>query len=288
MQEFHVFVGEGIERYELPSAKAEWAPGRKWGDVSALLTPAWITKQAVMRWRQGAYEGQFGSAVTSLIDEVTFCLLSGFGIRAEIARAAFTRLRDEGCLGSTPEPMVIQTLLEQPLGIEGRQVRYRFPRIRAQYISGAIRYLNSVEIARNDVDLRRQLMAIRGIGPKTASFIVRNYLASDKVAIIDIHLLRAGRISGIFPGSLDLPRDYALLETWFLSFAAACRVPAGVLDIAIWETMRIISPKRLAAAAAANASLYTSDDGERARHDCRRTSSPSATGAGFSNGWQFE
>ncbi len=287
MQEFHVVVGDRLERYELPSADAEWSPGRKWGNAAVLLTPAWITKQAMMRWRQGAYEGQFGSDATSLVDEVTFCLLSGFGVRAEIARAAFTRLRDEGCLRSAPDPMAIQRLLESPLDVDGRRVRYRFPRVRAQYIAGAIEYLESLKIAQTDTDLRRQLMGIRGIGPKTASFIVRNHLASDKVAIIDIHLLRAGRISGIFPRKLYLPRDYGALEQWFLSFAAASRVPAGVLDIAIWETMRIISPRRLAAAAAVNASLYASDDHVMTRHDCDRANLPSATEAELSHGWQF-
>lgn len=34
------------------------------------------------------------------------------------------------------------------------------------------------------------------IGPKTASWIVRNYRKSDCVAIIDIHIHRAGLLAG--------------------------------------------------------------------------------------------
>ena len=46
------------------------------------------------------------------------------------------------------------------------------------------------------VALRDWLLAIPGIGPKTASWIVRNRTGSSAVAIIDVHILRAGTSAG--------------------------------------------------------------------------------------------
>lgn len=267
MQAFHIAIEDGIECVELPAADAEWAAGCRWGDAAVLLTPSWIAKQAHMRWRQGAYDGHFGGEVTSLRSEVVFCLLSGFGIRAEVARAAYHQLADAGALMGTPDAGTIRNVLEQPLDVAGRKVRYRFPRVRAEYLHGALRVLSSITPAQDGVALRWQLLQIKGIGPKTASFIVRNHLLSDEVAILDIHLIRAGQIARIFPRHLRLPSDYMKLETRFLAFAAACGVPASILDIAIWDIVRGISLTRLARADAMNASLWTSDGRDEARHD---------------------
>lgn len=288
MQAFHIAVGDGIERVVLPAADAEWAAGSRWGDAAVLLTPSWIAKQAHMRWRQGAYDGHFGRQVTSLRDEVVFCLLSGFGIRAEVARAAYHKLRDVGALVETPAAGRIREVLEQPLDVAGRKVRYRFPRVRAEYLQGALRILSSLAPAQDGITLRRQLLQIKGIGPKTASFIVRNHLLSDEVAILDVHLIRAGQIARIFPRHQRLPSDYMALEARFLAFATACGVPASILDIAIWDIVRGISLTRLARADAMNASLWTSDAKAEARQDRIPVDSRTESAAGgATNGRQF-
>ncbi|MBN9458127.1 MAG: hypothetical protein J0I54_15955 [Bosea sp.] len=280
MQAFHIAAEHGIERVELPAADAEWIAGCRWGDAAVPLTPSWIAKQAHMRWRQRAYEGFFGGEVTSLRGEVAFCLLSGFGIRAEVARAAYHKLTDMGVLEGMPDAATIREVLEQPLDVGGRKVRYRFPRVRAEYLHGALRVLSSITPAQNGIALRRQLLQIKGIGPKTASFVVRNHLLSDEVAILDIHLIRAGQIARIFPRNLRLPSDYMKLEARFLAFAAACGVPASILDIAIWDIMRGISLTRLARADAMNASLWTGDDDDQARHDQAQVDSRTESAGG--------
>jgi thermostable 8-oxoguanine DNA glycosylase len=80
-------------------------------------------------------------------------------------------------------------------------------------------------------------MALPGVGPKTASWIVRNHLGSDAVAIIDVHLLRAGVIAGVFDPRWSASRDYFLLEDLFLAWADHGGVSAAALDAVVWADM---------------------------------------------------
>jgi thermostable 8-oxoguanine DNA glycosylase len=66
---------------------------------------------------------------------------------------------------------------------------------------------------------------------------VRNHLGSDAVAIIDIHIQRAGVIAGVFDRRWQPGRDYDLMETLFLAWAAEGGVNAGDLDAVIWSDM---------------------------------------------------
>lgn len=84
-------------------------------------------------------------------------------------------------------------------------------------------------------------MGLRGIGPKTASWIVRNHLGADDVAILDVHITRACVAAGVFPEDADPRRDYFGLETRFLAFCAAIDEPARRLDAIMWDCMRRIS-----------------------------------------------
>lgn len=82
------------------------------------------------------------------------------------------------------------------------------------------------------------MLAFKGIGPKTASWIVRNHLGSDEVAILDIHVIRAGRLIGLFGGKENVQRHYQAMEDKFLLFARRIGVPASCLDIIMWRQMR--------------------------------------------------
>ena len=88
------------------------------------------------------------------------------------------------------------------------------------------------------LDLRRKLLELEGVGPKTASWIVRNLLGTDEVAILDIHVLRACQAMQLFPDAVSLPRDYVPLEKRFLAFASAIAVRASILDMVMWVEMR--------------------------------------------------
>ena len=256
MQRIDIVVGNEIQSVGLPSPESEWMPGLRWGDASLLLTPAWIAKHAHMRWRQGKYLGLFGRRYNSLTEELVFCLLSGFGVKAEVAAAAFRALGQAGLFERELTVAEIEDVLRRPARLEdGRSVRYRFPRVRARYLEGALKVAPSLEHLDDGLLLRDHLLAINGIGPKTAAFIARNHLGCDRVAILDIHLLRAGQIARIFPSQINLAKEYSTLEQRFLQFADEAAVPASILDMSIWEMMRLIPAKRLAAANSANKAL---------------------------------
>jgi N-glycosylase/DNA lyase len=139
-------------------------------------------------------------------------------------------------------------LLQEPLSVAGhsRPLRYRFPRQRAHRIAGALRVLASDEPPNEPRAMREWLRAVPGIGPKTASWIVRNVTASSEVAIIDIHIRRAGVAIGCFLPRWRLPRDYGKFEHAFLLLAAHGDVPAAQLDATIWfELQRLGATARL-------------------------------------------
>jgi thermostable 8-oxoguanine DNA glycosylase len=178
-----------------------------------------------------------------LAEEVGFCLLGGYGITAEINHAAHDRLIGEGIFipGRMPCADEIESLLRAPLRLGNRISRYRFPRQRAQRIAVALQMLEKQPPTTEDaLAFRRDLMRIPGIGPKTASWVARNWLGSDEVAILDIHVIRACTLMGLFDRAMRLPRDYECLERRYLDFCAALGAKPSLLDAVMWSTMRKI------------------------------------------------
>ncbi|WP_438358957.1 8-oxoguanine DNA glycosylase [Corallococcus carmarthensis] len=166
------------------------------------------------------------------------CMLGGFGMKAEIGLAAFARLRDQELLKGTPTAEAIEVALSIPFVINGRTCGYRFPRQKARYLSACLAQLDGLELHASDTVLRNRLAELPGIGLKTASWIVRNYRGSSEVAIIDVHILRAGRDMGLFSQQQEPQRHYRELEAAFLAFAAALKVSAAMLDGLMWDYMR--------------------------------------------------
>jgi N-glycosylase/DNA lyase len=175
----------------------------------------------------------------SLDEEVGACMLGGFGIPAEIANAAFRRLRDEGVFkqGECSSPERIESLLGSPLPGPGRPRKYRFARQKAGRLSAALEQLRAVVPPQESLTLRNWLMTLPGIGPKTASWIVRNHTGSDEVGIIDIHIIRAGQAAGVFNPSWQVTRDYFVFERAFLQWAMHGGVAASLLDACIWGVL---------------------------------------------------
>lgn len=213
-------------------------PGVRYGRPDELLSPAYWAMRCTSF---DASKTDSLSRHITLAEEVGFCLLGGFGVTMELATAFFERLKSEGafeCTAPLQEEALLRLLLE-PASVDGRPSRYRFPRQRASRISKAMNSLKSIDIGVDDpVVLRDQLQAIDGIGPKTASWIARNWLGTDHVAILDIHVLRAGWAINLFDKNCRLPRDYFALERQFIMFAELLHVRASVLDAVIWSDMR--------------------------------------------------
>jgi endonuclease III len=161
---------------------------------------------------------------------------------ADLALAAYWRLRDTGMLHGTPTAAQIEAALSEPFHIHGRIRRYRFPRQKARYLSACLECLIEFSEPEDDLMFRDNLAELPGIGPKTASWVVRNLRPSSAVAIIDVHILRAGRFIGLFPDSWEPQRNYRDLEGKFVAFADALEVPPAILDGLMWDYMRRLSP----------------------------------------------
>ena len=82
------------------------------------------------------------------------------------------------------------------------------------------------------------MLSINGIGPKTAAWVTRNYLNSENVAIIDIHIYRALLIMGLYKQSYSVQKDYVKLEHIFLKFCGELDVLPSRMDALIWLQMK--------------------------------------------------
>jgi len=169
-----------------------------------------------------------------LAEEIAACLLGGHGLPHQVGLAAFEAVRAEGLLARPATAQAIEQVLRQPLQAGASTVRYRFPAQRARYLAAALARLRTQAPPASARALRDWLLGVPGIGPKTAGWIVRNHLGSDEVAVIDIHLLRAGIDASVFDPSWTPARHYHVLEALFLAWACQGGVSAADLDAVIW------------------------------------------------------
>ena len=237
MQTAVVYVDSMIVRIELPSSGAQVLPGVRWGSVDAFPTPAYWTYQVMAKRILGSsINYKLGS---TLREEVGACLLGGHGIPANIGIAAFKALREHGAFGlHVPSEAQVLDWLSQPIEIDGRSVRYRFAKQKARYIAAAMRRLAEQPAPESaGRALRDWLLEIPGIGFKTSSWIARNWLNADDVAILDVHILRAGHLAGLFPADMTVEKNYLELEALFLEFSKGLGVKASELDAVIWLEM---------------------------------------------------
>jgi thermostable 8-oxoguanine DNA glycosylase len=230
--------GDGARLIALPDSDEEVVCGVRWGAADNVGTPAYWAVRC--RWNLES-TASFACGASSLIEEVGFCLLGGYSVTYEANLAAFKWLRGHGVFdlsANVPESQIL-ALLSHPLEVQGRPRRYRFPNQRAMRIAAMRqRIAESPPDSTSPRALRDHLMLFKGIGPKTASWIVRNHLDSDEVAIIDVHVLRACRRMNLFPENILLPRDYGALEERFLNFAKAINVRSSMLDAVMWTETR--------------------------------------------------
>jgi thermostable 8-oxoguanine DNA glycosylase len=224
-----------------------------WGEIHELGTAAYWVEQTRRSETPGSY--RLGD---TLAEEVTACILGGHGIPAEVGLAAFACLREEGLLAPGGDRDAIATTLRKPLIVPGRSrpVRYRFVTQRAARVTAALAILDAQPVPREPLALRRFLLTFPGIGPKTASWVVRNWTGSNAVAIIDIHVHRAGLAAGFFSPAWRLPRDYVLFEQAFRAVADIGDVAPAAFDACIWNQMQALGRSR-------SVFLGSGSDGER-------------------------
>lgn len=222
-------------------------PGVRFGRADELLTPAY--------WQLRCHtadipDADFINHHGSLEEEVGFCLLGGFGVTLEVANAFYCQLRDEGIFGTmtiAPEEDILE-LLTTPTMVNGKPQKYRFPNQRAKRIHSALTQLSAIDLdTSNPINFRDQIQSLEGIGPKTASWIARNWLDTDLVAILDIHVLRAGWSMNLFSRYCRLPVDYFTLEKQFIKFSNKLNVRASILDAVMWTDMRMFGSRMVEA-----------------------------------------
>lgn len=223
-------------KVELPAPNLEVMPKLLWGQAAGLFTPAYWAAECHLSEATCGQEASRRLGKT-LIEEIAVCVLGGFGMPAEVGLAAFARMREERLLLEGTTAVTIENALLRPLWIGRRNVRYRYPRQKANYLAGILDRVYQSTPPSDPLDLREYLRTLPGIGPKTASWIVRNWTNSDDVAILDVHILRALRHLKLIE-KVSLPRDYVDTEQVFISLARGMRVRASTLDVVMWEHMR--------------------------------------------------
>lgn len=238
MQVFYYLKADVVIQRSVPAAEEYVLPGLRWGRPDVLFTPAyWMTQYWMCEEGFPPLCHRLGK---TLEEEVTACLLGGHGIPAEVGIAAFERLRDEGLIDQPGvNASLLADALRRPLIIRGRQTTYRFWSKKAGFLAAVLQRLRDepAPIVAPHM-LRVYLMQLPGIGPKTASWIVRNWHPSSEVAILDIHVVRAGLLMGLYSPSDRVESHYLRMERRFLDLARALAVPAANLDSLIWNRMR--------------------------------------------------
>jgi N-glycosylase/DNA lyase len=208
-----------------------------WGQSWQVGTAAYwvaVTEAAVVdgTLRCGPHRHRLGR---DLAEEVAACLLGGHGMPYETGLAAFRAVRDAGLLTRCSDERELERVLREPLDIGGRTIRYRFPSQRSRWLASALGRLHTLTPPTKPHELRDWLLPVPGIGPKTAAWIVRNHLGSNDVAIIDVHVMRAGTDAGVFDPAWTPASDYPRLEAFFLAWAVRGGIRAADLDAVIWS-----------------------------------------------------
>lgn len=176
---------------------------------------------------------------TNLKEEVVACLLGGYGIKAELGLLAFHRVKNLRLIHKGVTLSELENAISLPFRINGKAVHYRFPHQKAKYIYS---FLQRTDFDEMDSlcgrELREKLLTVDGIGPKTASWIVRNYKNCDDVAIVDVHIYRAGRLAGFVDSRWDMQKDYYKIEESFLDFCHSINASPAKMDYIMWNQMK--------------------------------------------------
>jgi N-glycosylase/DNA lyase len=218
----------------IPDADEDVLPGVKWGHCSELCSPAYW-RAILLQAGQHAPKIRLGD---TLFEEAIACALGGHGIPAEVGVAAFHSLKGGGFLYPGVSEKDLFEGLSRPVIVNTRKLRYRFARQKSHYLAGISQAFVETTPPDAPLALRAWLLSLKGIGPKTASWIVRNHCDSDDVAILDIHIVRAGQYCGIFPPEVSLSAQYYELEQRFVAFSRALGVRTALLDACMWAQMK--------------------------------------------------
>lgn len=125
-------------------------------------------------------------------------------------------------------------------------VSHRFPKATSYRMSKARIFLLQTPLTKmlsmfgDTKELRRYLIEnIAGIGPKQASMFLRNSCICDDIAVLDTHTIKFINLSGMHTcNSITSLKQYEHVENSFCRYASDFGVTAGILDLAVWVTMK--------------------------------------------------
>jgi Thermostable 8-oxoguanine DNA glycosylase len=223
---------------DLPPAKEEVMPSVEWGDASGFPTIAfWLYKVLERRISGELIRYKLGN---SLLEEVGACILGGHGIPASHGLAAYNHMKGKGAFdGKTHSEEQLSVWLSEPIPLNGKTFKYRFARQKSKYLSSALqKVIGESPSYESGQDFRNWLLGINGVGLKTASWITRNWLDADDVAILDIHIYRAGLLGGFFSKDMTVERNYLDLEDRFINLAKSMGIRTSELDAVMWFEMQ--------------------------------------------------
>lgn len=210
--------------------------------------PVWA--RHAERYQNAARSQRAGE--TALRKELIFCLLGGHGVTYELALSASKVVWSRAPFAGYWTPGRLRHAVHAELGkpqfgpprADGSLRRYRFPARKARLVTEAVFWVRSqgglrtgLAGCQTEAERRAWLCGCPGVGMKTASWILRNCGWADRLAIIDIHLLRALDEAQLVSDP-QLPRDYERVEQTYLEWADRLGACPAALDLFLWEVQR--------------------------------------------------
>ena len=184
--------------------------------------------------------------------ELLFCLLGGFGISFELALSATTKLSElDPFAPFWSEADILDRICYElsqrqfePRSASGSLRLYRFPNRKARLIVEARQWLvangpvhRTLADIQGEQEKRRLLCQCPGLGPKSASWLLRNLGMASRLAILDVHVIRALQAAGMITNE-TLPRDYESVEAAFVAWCDQLGAPPAAFDLFVWEWQR--------------------------------------------------
>ena len=137
------------------------------------------------------------------------------------------------------------------LSINKKYNSYRFPNKGSRNISHAISLINSDNFNLKSIlsskdystnTIRRYIVAnFYGIGPKQASHFLKNIGYTDKIAILDSHIMKYLKIklnSSINNTNISSLKNYEIIENEFITQTKYFDFPPVIVDQSIWFISR--------------------------------------------------
>jgi N-glycosylase/DNA lyase len=197
----------------------------------------------------GPRDGSFASE-EELRAELLFCLLGGHGVSYELNLSVADRLWTRG-LFRKPRRLQRRSIEAElkkpqfePRRRDGNLRRYRFPVRKAELLFSAQLWLehagplaSQISTIVSELDRRRFLCSCPGLGPKSASWLLRNSGYARELAVLDVHVLRAMQACGRIEKA-DLSRDYEAVESEYLSWCQDYDADPARFDLIVWDFSR--------------------------------------------------